>query len=95
MERALGATAIFSFSTSSNTGISVKPNLWSLRFQLIQALNEAFRDVVLGIPVHISKSQLKEPTVWAVWRIISPLQELPWDVSELLACSALVFIILI
>lgn len=73
----------------------MRPNLWSLRFKLIQALNEAFRDVALGIPGYISKSQLKEPTVWAVWRIISPLQELPWVVSELLACSALVFTVLI
>lgn len=45
MEWALCARHIFPFFTLSNTRISVKPNLQSLRFHLIQALNEPFRDV--------------------------------------------------
>lgn len=74
----------------------MKSSLQSLRFRLIQALNEPFRDVALGIPVHAHRKSAEE--THGLGSVKDPFPSAgaaPGCESELLACSVLVFIILI
>lgn len=74
----------------------MKSSLQSLRFRLIQALNEPFRDVALGIPVHVHRKSAEETHgLGSVKDPFTSAGAAPGCESELLACSGFVFIILI
>lgn len=74
----------------------MKSSLQSLRFRLIQALNEPFRDVALGIAVHVYRKSAEETHgLGSVKDPFTSAGAAPGYESELLACSVLVFIILI
>lgn len=74
----------------------MKSSLQSLRFRLIQALNEPFRDVGLGIPVHVYRKSAEETHgLGSVKDPFTSAGAAPGCESELLACSVFVFIILI
>lgn len=74
----------------------MKSSLQSLRFRLIQALNEPFRDVALGIAVHVYRKSAEETHgLGSVKDPFTTAGAAPGCESELLACSVLVFIILI
>lgn len=74
----------------------MKSSLQSPRFHLIQALSEPFRDVALGIPVHVHRKSAEETHgLGSVKDPFTSAGAAPGCESELLACSVLVFIILI